>query len=237
MAEKMDSADSTYASADLLINIVIWAAFAVLIYKMVCLALPLRVNAEATGFEGFWNRKWQVSRVTGRVFWSDPKAMAQFAVGRHPDGTPYARSQVDVRETIRLQMLDGRLDDFQIVNFNVNPGRGDVLTLCYARCEKRGDTIAVLNHTTNRQFTNEASLFQLLEPHGGTYVVIGSILLAFIGVFTGCILLIPGFALMILYYKRKQRVRRNFGLPGRESGIVALWDRSAAEAAALMSTR
>ncbi|MFE3189532.1 hypothetical protein ACFXHA_11025 [Nocardia sp. NPDC059240] len=231
--KRVGSTDPAYDSLGLVINIIIWAGFALLVFKMVRAMLPLRVNAEATGFEGLRKQNWQVTRVTGRVLGANSTTETQFSAGYQSDGTPFARARTDVRETFRLYLLDGRQNDFQAINFHVNPRQDDVITICYAQRGSRWNVIAVLNHTTNQQFTDNASLFKLLEPHAATYAMLGSLVIAFIGVFTACFLLIPGFGLMFLYYKRKGNVVRNFGRPGPNSGIAPLWVQSAPEAAAL----
>ncbi|MGW4244574.1 hypothetical protein [Nocardia sp. NPDC004722] len=234
----MGSTDPAAESLGLIINIIIWVGFGLLVFKMVRAVLPLRINSQATGFEGLRGRQnWEVTRVTGRVLGANATAEMWSAAGYQSDGTPFARTGTNVRETFRLQLLDGRQNDLQAINFHVNPRQDDVITLCYAQRGSTWNVIAVLNHTTNQQFTNEASLFKLLEPHAATYAILGSLLIAGISVFSACILLIPGFGLMFLYYKRKGAVVRNFGRPGPNSGLVALWVQSAPEAAALTGYR
>jgi len=193
-------------------------------------ARPLMVNADATALAGKYSG-WKLSTVTGRVVAAS--ATTRVSGGYYFDansGTAQGRVRTDVTDSIRLQFANGQQDDVRLINFNVSPQAGDVVTVCHANKGNKWVTVAVLNHTINRQFVNDENLFKLLEPHGVLWLFLSIIFTSFAIVFGAFIFVVLWIPLIVFYIRGQKHARQKFA----NSGIAPLWLQSRDQAQRLL---
>jgi len=202
-----------------------------LIWYVIWIWRPLRVNSSATGLR----RGWRLTHVTGAVLASQRHSQTTITThyGGGP-GNPYQGTSVltDVFDTLNLELADGRNTTVQVVNFNVSAFPRQVVSFWTAHKGRRAFTFAVLNHTTRQQNVNDQQVFKImLSPVLQIVFVIyliGLVLpISLLSVFGGRgIPLLLWFVLLILFVIGQRRVRRKFG----EKGMATIWRVSQAEA-------
>jgi hypothetical protein len=216
--------------------------FSIPLYYRIIIALrnPLVVDASGTAFVGHY-RKWQVNALTGRVAGTSTHTTTSTQTTYETVHTDYGTRQhvsgvhtsTSVHDTLLLVDPAGRQHSFTLTNFGLEVFNGQVASLCTAKRGKKSVNIAVLNHSTRRQFTKNRELWRLVNPHGtllGCWLVI-SLLLAglvslvyeFSGFFVFDAILIGSVAASAVVTNRQFR---RF----RDSGMKALWDRTDAVA-------
>jgi hypothetical protein len=216
--------------------------FSIPLYYRIIIALrnPLVVDASGTAFVGHY-RKWQVNALTGQVAGTSTHTTTSTQTTYETVHTDYGTRQhvsgvhtsTSVHDTLLLVDPAGRQHSFTLTNFGLEVFNGQVASLCTAKRGKKSVNIAVLNHSTRRQFTKNRELWRLVNPHGtllGCWLVI-SLLLAglvslvyeFSGFFVFDAILIGSVAASAVVTNRQFR---RF----RDSGMKALWDRTDAAA-------
>jgi len=94
----------------------------------------------------------------------------------------------DQHETLTLSTASGQVTQVRVVNYNVSPPKGHVVSVWNARKGSRCFTIAVLNHTTRQQLVNEQQIYSIMQPRQipfVIYIVFTTIPVAFFSVFGG----------------------------------------------------
>lgn len=194
-------------------------------------ARPLTVSEDATALAGKYSG-WKLSNVTGRVVAAS--ATTRVSGGYYHDaysGTSQGRIRTDVTDNMRLQFANGQQDDVRLLNFNVSPQAGDVVTVSHANKADKWVTVAVLNHTVNRQFVNDESLFKLLEPHGVLWLILSIVFTSFAIMFGALIFVILWIPLIVFYLRGQKHARQKFA----SSGIAPLWLQSRDQAQSLLA--
>ena len=209
-----------------------------LIWYVIWIWRPLRVNSSATGLR----RGWRLAHVTGAVLASQRHSQTTVTTeyGGVP-GSPYdtVRTSVrtDVFDTLNLGLADGRNTTVQVVNFNVSAFPGQVVSFWTALKGSRVFTFAVLNHTTRQQNVNDQQVFKIMLSPALQIVfviyLIGLVLpISFLSVFGGAgVPFLLWFVLLILFLIGQRRVRRKFGA----KGMATIWRVSQAEAQQMLS--
>jgi hypothetical protein len=193
-------------------------------------ARPLMVDADATALAGKYSG-WKLSNVTGLVVAASATTRVSGGYVYDPNtGTTQGRIRTDVTDSIRLRFANGQQDDVRLLNFNVNPNPGDVVTVCHANKGDKWVTVAVLNHTVNRQFVNDEDLFKLLEPHGVLWLILSIVFTSFAVMFGAFIFVILWIPLIVFYLRGQKHARQKFA----SSGIAPLWLQSKDQAQRLL---
>jgi hypothetical protein len=207
-----------------------------LIYYVLSIWRPLVVSADGTRFGGT-RFLWKLSHVTGTVV--DTRASTETYGTGNVYGSAYSgsvtgsmRIVTNYHESIRLRTLAGE-KTVQIVNYNVSAQAGDCLSIWTAHgLFGKRVTVAVLNHTTNEQFTNDVHIYEILQPSQMVfvlYVCLAVLPLVFVGVFVDGMAFVVFFGLLIAYVIGVKRISSQFN----QDGIKPIWDVSRAEARAL----
>lgn len=198
----------------------------------------LAINKDATRFVGIL-RGWKIEKVTGRVA-TEPRIHTTVRGGggySTANRTVPIHVSTDLHENIRLELLGGQMLDFELLNLNLSPAKGDVVTVCLASRRDTDEVFAALNHTTKQQVTDIAVLFTHMQFGGdiGFYVKFMAgfgflIVCLVVGILSGLIFLIPIGCLPFLSMFLRGRVFKKFA----NNGIQPLWDATSTDAQALM---
>jgi len=204
-----------------------------LIFSVVRFKQGFAINDDATGFLGKY-RHWRLTHVTGMVLGADTQTTTQTTIGYGPSSEVVSRrTSTSVHDIIRLQTADRAQTEVRLLNYNVSPQPGDVITVGHANNGNKWITLAVLNHTTRRQFINDGDLFKLLEPHQARNLML-SCLVSGPAIVFSAFLLTPFWAVLFALYKRGlKNAKAKFG----RSGITPLWQQSQGPAGWLMRSR
>jgi hypothetical protein len=187
------------------------------------------ITDDGSGFRGNL-RRWKIQTITGRVLNVQRHTTTSTSTSTpvQPGGQVSVHTITTVRETIRLELSDGRQTDVSLVNFEAAPTIGDEITVCVGHKGSRAVTFAVLNHTTRRELVKAQNLFSLRE--GGSFrqiwfllgLIFSSFVSIFIAVFLGAPWLIAVWlGLMILFVVVSRR--------GVRVDMQPLWRRANAE--------
>jgi len=193
---------------------------------------PLRVNANATGL----SRGWQLTHVTGVVLATQQHSRVTGNVWSHA-GQVGGSVRTDVYDTLNLRTATGQSTVVQVVNFNVTAFPDQVASFWTANKGSSSFTFAVLNHTAQQQNVNDQQVFKIMvSPTLQIVFVIylGALALpvAFLSVFGGaCIPFLLWLTLLILFVVGQKRVRRQFD----QKGMATIWRMSQEEARQLLS--
>ena len=187
------------------------------------------ITDDGSGFRGNL-RRWKIQTITGRVLnvQRHTTTSTSTSTSVQPGGQVSVQSITTVRETIRIELSDGRQTDVSLVNFEAAPTIGDEITVCVGHKGSKAVTFAVLNHTTRRELVKAQNLFSLRE--GGSFrqiwfllgLIFSSFISIFIAVFLGAPWLIAVWlGLMILFVVVSRR--------GVRVDMQPLWRRANAE--------
>ncbi len=186
----------------------------------------LAANESADHLIGHYS-SWRLSRYTGRVLASNTYTTTSGSSivrqGTNTGGVAYGPGQTYTRvhNNFRLRTADGQEVPIQVVDFHADVNPSDVVSVWFAQKHNKGQTLAVLNSTTKRQYLSDKTLYKITD-----WAQIRVILEIVVACFT-CIGVIPA----VIYVFGGKRQREQF----KQTGIAPLWNMTAADARALLN--
>jgi hypothetical protein len=216
------------------------------IYVRTIITVLNRLNVDASGaaFTGRY-RRWQVNMLTGRVAGTNTYSTTQTNVSYGTIQTDYGsknvvtdvRTSTSVHNTLLLVDRTGQQHSITLTNFGLEVFNDQIVSICGAVRGSKQVVIAVLNHSTKRQFTRKRNFYKIVHPHGvllGFWLVfwillalVASLALSFVGYFVFWLIVIISAAIS---WAATNRQLRGF----TSSGINPLWKSGAEAAAALL---
>jgi len=206
-----------------------------LIVNVIKIRRPLKVSPDATRLKvGLFD--WTLEHVTGVVVDYNQFTDVYGGGVQYENGIAVHRAPVitDQHETLTLSTASGQVTQVRVVNYNVSPPKGHVVSVWNARKGSKCFTIAVLNHTTGQQLVNEQRIYSIMQPRQipfVIYIVFTTIPVAFFSVFGGAGLpFVLWVVLLILYVTGVKRVQKRY----RSEGLAPIWSVSSREASSMM---
>ena len=199
-----------------------------MIFRLVRVAHPFAINADATRFIGRFAR-WKVTTLTGRVLASKTTTTVH---GSAPTSTPVYLDgsrvgQVNsggyvtttTHDTFRLLDPAGQQHSVSVKDFYADVNPGDVVTAAWASKGRQNRALVVANHTTRRLYANDVTIHEITSPHH--IRLFGSVALAAFSLI--------GFPLLIAYVFVERHQRKTF----YKKGVQPVWAKGRSDAQAL----
>ena len=134
---------------------------------------PLAVDASGATFAGRYQR-WQVTTLTGRVAGTNTYSTTKTNVTYGTIQSDYGSDRVvtgvntstSVHNTLLLVDKASQQHSLTLADFNLEALNDQIASVCWAVRGRKQVVIAVLNHSTQRQFTRKRNFYKIVHPRG-----------------------------------------------------------------------